>query len=1074
MSLGSSCLEHRPLLCRLCEVALRTTTLKPYLLALAAALVAAFVRWALDPWLHDQLRYAPLIGAVVWVVYYAGYRPAILAAVVGFMAATLLQPDGLGTLEDPSTLVAFALYCITCGLIIFLGESQRRARIRVDASRELQHVTFASIGDAVITTDTKGCVTYLNPVAESLTGWSLDEVRGRPLSSIFRILNEETRDVVESPVERVLRAGIIVGLANHTVLVAKDGTERPIDDSAAPIRDKEGRLIGVVMVFRDVTERRQLENMRRDLQYYLEQQIEERTAELRSSEERFRLLVEGTRDVAIFMIDPMGRIVSWNAGAGRIKGYRSAEIIGHHFSLFYLPEDVAAQKPDRELEIAAREGKYEEEGWRLRKDGTRFWASVVITALRDESGSLRGYSKVTRDFTEKMAAEESARMLLQEETARRSAELYAREVEEERERLRVTLTSIGDAVIATDQEGRVELLNPIAEALTGWRNTEAMGRPLRDVFRIINEFTRRPVEDPVAKVLATGKIMGLANHTILLSRDGTEHPIDDSAAPILDADGNILGVVLVFRDISEAKRAEQTSRRLALIVESSQDAIIAKDTEGIVTSWNRGAEQLYGYVAEEMIGQSISRIVPADRLVEFSDIMERIRRGQRIEPYETVRVRKDGRHIEVAVTISPLEDEHGTIIGASAIARDITDRKRTEESLREGAERLRVALLALKEADRRKDEFLATLAHELRNPLAPIRNAVEVLKEANDDPNLRWSRDVIERQVRHMSRLLEDLLDVSRISHNKLELRRERTVLAEVIQSAVETSRPIIDSGRHTLHLEVSGHSIFVDVDPVRMAQVFSNLLNNAAKYTPPGGHIHLSVVRQGSEVAISVKDDGIGIAPEMMPHIFDIFAQGQRATDGAQGGLGIGLSLSRGVVELHGGRIEARSEGRGRGSEFIVSLPLVSAPVASRAPRPSPGVKQATIKRRLLIVDDLKDGADSLAMMLRLMGHEVETAYDGEDGVAVAARFRPEMALLDIGMPKMNGYEAARKIRREPWGRNIFLVALTGWGQEDDRNRTQEAGFDHHIVKPADPADLSALLERLPTNREAPAASEG
>ncbi|HET9234428.1 MAG TPA: PAS domain S-box protein, partial [Candidatus Eisenbacteria bacterium] len=847
-----------------------TTRLHVYLMAVAAALVAVFVRWALDPWLSDQLRYVPLIGAVAWVVYYAGYRPATLAAVVGFIAGTLLRPDGFGTLEDPQTLVAFAVYCITCSLIIVLGESQKRARSRMDTSLEQQRVTFASIGDGVITTDAGGRITYLNPVAESLTGWSIDEAKGQPLGSVFLVLNEETREEVENPVDRVLQAGIIVGLANHTVLVAKDGTERPIDDSAGPIRDQDGRIIGVVMVFRDVTERRQLENMRRDFQHYLEQQVEERTVELRSSEERFRLLVEGTRDVAIFMLDPTGRIVSWNTGAERIKGYRSAEIIGRHFSIFYPPEDIVSEKPARELETAAREGKYEEEGWRLRKDGTQFWASVVITALRDESGSLRGYSKVTRDFSEKRAAEESARLLLQEETARRSAELHAREVEAERERLRVTLTSIGDAVIATDQEGRVEILNPIAETLTGWSNSEAMGRPLHDVFRIVNEFTRQPVEDPVAKVLATGRIMGLANHTILVSRDGTEHPIDDSAAPILDAYGNMRGAVLVFRDIAEAKRAGQTSRRLALIVESSQDAIIGKDTDGIVTSWNRGAEQLYGYLAQEMIGQSITRLVPADRLGEFADIMERIRHGQHIEPYETVRVRKDGRHIEVAVTISPLEDEHGTIIGASAIARDITDRKRAEESLREGAERLRVALLALKEADRRKDEFLATLAHELRNPLAPIRNAVEVLKEASDDPNLRWSRDVIDRQVRHMTRLLEDLLDVSRISHNKLELRRERTGLAEVIQSAVETSRPIIDRGRHKLTLDVPGEPVFVDVDPVRMAQVFSNLLNNAAKYTQPGGHIRMGVARQGSEVVISIKDDGIGIAPEMMPHIFD------------------------------------------------------------------------------------------------------------------------------------------------------------------------------------------------------------
>ncbi|HYV51337.1 MAG TPA: PAS domain S-box protein, partial [Dongiaceae bacterium] len=409
-------------------------------------------------------------------------------------------------------------------------------------------------------------------------------------------------------------------------------------------------VIGFNEFLRHLRRKAELEKLEQNR--LLEEQVAERTAELRSSEERFRLLVEGTRDVAIFMLDSTGRIMSWNPGAERIKQYRAAEIIGRHFSIFYPPQDIESQKPERELEIATREGKYEEEGWRIRKDGSQFWASVVITALWDETGTLGGFSKVTKDMTERKIAEERARQLLLEETARRSAERYAREVEAERERLGVTLTSIGDAVISTDAGGDIVLLNPVAEALTGWRSEEARGLPLSRVFRIMNEFSRQPEVDPVMKVLETGVMVGLANHTMLISRGGAETPIDDSAAPIRDVDGSVIGAVLVFRDITETRRAQQARRTLALIVESSNDAIIGKDLNGIVTSWNRGAERLYGYAASEVVGQSILRIIPADRHQEFERIMETVRRGQAIEPHETIRVCKNGARIDVTVSVS--------------------------------------------------------------------------------------------------------------------------------------------------------------------------------------------------------------------------------------------------------------------------------------------------------------------------------------------------------------------------------------------------------------------------------------
>jgi CheY-like chemotaxis protein/two-component sensor histidine kinase len=319
---------------------------------------------------------------------------------------------------------------------------------------------------------------------------------------------------------------------------------------------------------------------------------------------------------------------------------------------------------------------------------------------------------------------------------------------------------------------------------------------------------------------------------------------------------------------------------------------------------------------------------------------------------------------------------------------------------------------------------------------------------------------VIERQLHLMARLLEDLLDVARISRDKLELRKERVELAAVVESALETSRPVIEAGGHELNVALPPEPTYLEADSVRLAQVFSNLLNNAAKYTEQGGRIWLTAELKGSEVIVAVKDSGIGIAAEMLPRIFEIFSQAKPALARSQGGLGIGLSLVRGLVELHGGSVEARSEGSGRGSEFIVRLPIAArTPIQERARSSDTSLPKDVSKCRILIADDNRDGADSLAMLLNLMGHEVSTAYGGEQAIAAAETLRPEVVLLDIAMPRVNGYEVCRFIREQPWGRGVFLIAMTGWGQEEERRHTEEAGFNYHIVKPVDPAALMAVL---------------
>jgi PAS domain S-box-containing protein len=378
-------------------------------------------------------------------------------------------------------------------------------------------------------------------------------------------------------------------------------------------------------------------------------------------------------------------------------------------------------------------------------------------------------------------------------------------------------------------------------------------------------------------------------------------------------------------------------------------------------------------------------------------------------------------------------------------------------------ERLRL-VNELKEADRRKDEFLATLAHELRNPLAPVRSAVQVLRlKGPDQPELRWSRDVIERQVEHLTRLIDDLMDISRITRNKLELRKERVDLTQAIKGAIESSRFVIEQCGHELIVDLPSEPIYLQGDLVRLAQVFLNLLNNAAKYTERGGRIWISAVRQGEEGVVRVKDTGIGIPPKKLKHLFEMFFQVDRTLERSQGGLGIGLSLVRRLVELHGGTVDARSEGLGKGSEFMVRLPVIVERVPlPQASEPSGAPDFKSPSRRIVVVDDNRDSADALAMFLRLYGYETDTAYDGVEGLEAAERMRPDAVLLDIGMPRMNGYDACRCLREKPWGKGLVLIAMTGWGQEEDRRRTIEAGFDAHIVKPVDPTDLIKLIASL------------
>lgn len=390
-------------------------------------------------------------------------------------------------------------------------------------------------------------------------------------------------------------------------------------------------------------------------------------------------------------------------------------------------------------------------------------------------------------------------------------------------------------------------------------------------------------------------------------------------------------------------------------------------------------------------------------------------------------------------------------------------------ALAEQGERLQVTVAALqqseqalKEADRRKDEFLATLAHELRNPLAPIRNSLEVMKRAGSNPEvIEKSRGTMDRQLTQMVRLVDDLIDVSRISRNRLILRRERVELATIVNNAVEACRPQIDAARHTLTIDLPTQPLVLHADAARLVQVIGNLLTNAAKYTEPGGRISLTARREAEQVAISVRDNGCGIPPELLPRAFEMFSQLDATLDRAQGGLGIGLTLVQRLVEMHGGTVTALSEGQGRGTEFIIRLPVLPTEVAAKQQVETTSPNQSS-RRKILVVDDNRDSATTLAMLLKITGNDLQTAHDGQEAVTKAEQFRPEVILLDLGMPIMDGYEACRAIRLQPWGQRMKIVALTGWGQESDRRQSREAGFDAHLVKPVEHAVLVKTLDDL------------
>lgn len=519
------------------------------------------------------------------------------------------------------------------------------------------------------------------------------------------------------------------------------------------------------------------------------------------------------------------------------------------------------------------------------------------------------------------------------------------------------------------------------------------------------------------------------------------------------ADGRAQRLVSIMADVTERRQAEEILRiergRLAQALQAGQMGAYDLNIGDDVLWWSPQMYSVFGVNPETFTPTraSVAALLHPDDLPSFMKIREDAIRHHRAFTHEFRILRPDGTIAWLGHLGQAEYDSEGQPVRSFGVAFDITKRKRAE--------------LALHDADRMKDNFIATLAHELRNPLAPIRNAVNLLRQAAHlDPQVAWSQEVIDRQVGQMTHLLDDLLDVSRMTRGQFHLRREPLDLARVIASAIEIAQPLIGAAGHTLAVSLPTYPIRLEGDLTRLTQVFSNLLINAAKYTQPRGRIEVGAFEEGHEVVVTVTDTGIGIGPEQLPHIFKMFGQVESALDRSQGGIGIGLSLAKGLIEMHGGRISAASEGVGKGAEFVVRLPVsASVRVDDLADTGAPADETGNERYRILVADDVRDSADTLAKLLEAMGHTVSVAYDGAQALEVAEVFRPEVVLLDLGMPRLNGYETCRRIRSQTWGRTVTLIAQTGWGQEQDRRRTMDAGFDHHIVKPIDAQELTLLL---------------
>lgn len=973
-------------------------SLQTYGWALLSIIGAWLARWLLDSQLGNHALFVTFYVAVVAATWLGGVAPGLLATGFGFVLGlySFASPRHSLWAAAGGDIAGVVLYFLVCFVIIAMGEAMRRAQARFEERFEQQRSPWLPVtGIEALWQKQNSRDLVVVGFALTLGLLVVDGFLG--YLNIKRVAENEGAVAHSHQV-----IGELEGLLS-TLKDAETGQRGYLltDDPTylAPYTDALERLHTEVARVKELTADNAEQQSRLK---EMEGKVAEKVDEL---EQTIELVRKGDRDAAMKIV-------------------RSARGIN---LMDDLRKQATVMRGTEEALLRTREAE-------SRTSSQAATASDLVTTIV----GLMLVGVVFRMSGRNLKARE------------RAAIAFA----EQGERLRTTLASIGDAVIATDTGGHVTNMNAEAERLTEWSNAEAEGHTLDEVFHIVNEQSRLPVESPALRALREGKIVGLANHTVLIGKKGAEWPIDDSAAPIRCADGEIVGCVLVFRDVAERRQREQLLHQRDALLQSVTDnaevGLVIIGTEHKYIYANKSFARVLGLPAKNIVGSKVADVLPTVYESEIRLRLDQALAGETVQ-YELtlppLAGKEESRHF--AITYTPLREEDAVESVVVSVI-DVSNRKRVEDVLRD--------------ADRRKDEFLAILAHELRNPLAPIRNALSLLHAAGEDREVfHTATDMIRRQLTQLVRLIDDLLDVSRISRGKLELRKERVELNSILDQAVEIARPATEMAHLQLTKALPVESVFLQADPVRLTQVISNLLNNACKFTGEGGRIEVSAERRGADVVVSVKDTGIGIPPDKLESIFEMFSQVDRPVGRHEGGLGIGLTLVRRLVEMHEGTIEARSEGLGKGSEFVVRLPIAVEAKSVKPPVEAPAaVDGVPGKRKMLVVDDNHDSAKSLAMLLRLAGNDVQMAFDGEEAVECAARIRPEVILLDIGLPKLNGYDACRRIREQPWGKDLVIIALTGWGQAEDRRKSSEAGFDRHLVKPVEHGTLTVMLKEL------------
>ncbi len=885
-------------------------------------------------------------GAVVAAAWYGGYPAGFLTTLVaGLLGDFLFVLPAHEFTGGPIAIAQTSLFLVE-GVVLtmltarFRGEQERSRLSERDArlSQEWLATALRSIGDAVITTDRQGQVTFLNPVAVALTGWSVADARGRPLAEVFPVFDEATRAPAESPAARVL-GEVVVGVHNrHVVLRPRDGRELPIAERAAAIRSDAGELVGVVLVFRDVSADRKEEAQRALLA--------QAVAELSSS-----LDYQTTLATVVRLAVPA--VADWCAVDMVEDGALARLAVAH--------VDPAKIEFVRELE-------------------RRYPPDPHATS---------GVPNVART-------------------------------------------------------GQAELMSEIPAAAL-----EAVARDAEHLQLIRALALRSYIAVPIHH---DGRVVGVIS--LVMAESQRTYDAGDLAFATQLADRAAIAIenASAYREAERlrAEAAADRDRLAAMIAAAPISICMLRGPELEFELMNEPYRARFGGRAQP--GGKLTDLGPEARSVEL--VRQVFRSGQpaaMVEYPSTAEAFADGRLTHyVNFTLQPLRDTRGEVDRVVVFAHDVTDQVLARQ--RVDAARVQAEL-----ASRSKDEFLAMLGHELRNPLAPIVTALQLM-DLRAGGTLSRERAIIDRQVKHVVRLVDDLLDVSRITRGRVALERELITAADVVAKALEMVGPLLEQRAHQVTTAVAPE-LHLHGDPVRLAQVLGNVITNAAKYTEKGGHIAIGGAREGDQVVLTVRDDGIGIAPEMLPRVFELFVQERQALDRSQGGLGLGLAIVRSLVTLHGGTVEAQSEGLGRGTELIIRLPaatvlpVASTPPVSRSPAP------ATPGQRVMLVDDNADALELLSTALEVLGYQTVQASDGAEALVVAERERPTIALLDIGLPVMNGYELARRLREMEGLRPLRLVALTGYGQPADREAALAAGFDEHLVKPVTIEAVAAAL---------------